>query len=239
MKCPRCQHENPPQAKGRFRAGFVFVLAALLTGCVVVPAKVKTSQEVAAPLNLEEGRKIAVLFSSHFSPETRADVGRDMVECIERALREGLPGASVVQQEQFYEAVFPGLTSKQVLLRADTLPILVARPEIRQRLDQLGLHYLILVGADVRSVVGGGALLLWPLPLLWMGWGTQVQMTAVLFELSQAERVGAATTQASGGAGWIIVPLGGGTHAAVSSSCEALGSEVVRMIRGGPEGEGR
>ena len=240
MKCPRCQQETAPQTRGRFRAWFVLGLAVLLTGCVVVPAKVKTSRSEVTPLRLEEGRKVAVLFSSDFSPETPGWLGEDMTECTGRALQEALPGGSVVREEKFYQAVFPGLTPRQVLLRTDTLPILVARPEIRQRLDQLGLHYLILVGAALRSDVNENPLS--PLFYPWVtvpthSWDERVKMTAVLFELGQAQAVGSATAEATG-KGAVIGIVGGGTDA-LRPSCEALGFEVVRMIRGASEREGR
>ena len=239
MKCPRCQQETALQAKGRLRAGFVLALAALLTGCVM-PASVKTSTSEVTPLRLEEERKVAVLFSSDFSPETPGGLGEDMTECIGRALQKVLPRGSVVREEKFYEVVFPGLTPRQVLLRADTLPTLVARPEIRQRLDQLGLHYLILVGADLRGR------LTWEYGPLFGAvgkkWDERVKMTAVLFELAQAQAVGSATAEAAGKGGrvfYLLIPFPGIGMDAIRPSCEALGSEVVRMIRGAPEHEGR
>ncbi len=215
-------------------ARFVLVLAMLLTGCVMVPASVKTSRSEVGPLRLGEDRKIAVLFSTDFSPEAPGWLGEDMTECIGRALQKALPGGSVVRQKEFYEAVFPGLAPKQVLLRADTLPMLVAQPEIRQRLEQLGLHYLILVGADVRSdanvvLSSRGAVAMWD---------ERVKMTTVLFELGQAQAVGSVTAEAAGkGVGialLMVIPLGGGTDA-IRPSCKALGAEVVRLIRGTSE----
>jgi hypothetical protein len=219
-------------------ARVILVLATLLAGCVMVPAGVQTSRSEVGPLRLSEERKIAVLFSTDFSPETAGWLGEDMAECIGRALQKALPGGSVIQQKEFYGAVFPGLTPKQVLLRTDTLPMLVARPEIKQHLEQLGLHYLILVGARVRGdaelgLSSGGAA---------MVWDQGVKMTGMLFELGQAQIVGSVTAEAAGkGAGvalLFVIPLGGGTDG-IRPSCKALGAEVVQMIRGASERDGR
>jgi hypothetical protein len=54
--------------------------------------------------------------------------------------------------------------------------------------------------------------------------------------------VGSATAEAAGkGAGALllfVIPLGGGTDA-IRPSCKALGAEVVQMIRGASERDGR
>jgi hypothetical protein len=54
-----------------------------------------------------------------------------------------------VPEEEFYRAVF-GVKPAEVLLRADTIGTLLARPDIRQRVGESGLTYLILVGGGTH-----------------------------------------------------------------------------------------
>ena len=208
-----------------------------LVGCVVVPAsKVQTSREM-SPLTLGEGRKIAILFSSDFSPQTSRALGEDMVKCIRAAVRDDMPGVTVVSQEEFFTAVFPGLTPEQVLIRADTIPALVARRELRQRIDQAGIDYLVLVGAQIdrRSYLEGGS------GIVWGGWDKNARMNATFFDLRHGGAVGSGGAEASGSGFFVapfLIPVGGGVDPD-APTCRALGAEVVRLLGGPTKGERR
>src|SRR4051794_4210693 len=89
----------------------VLITTAGLTGCAVVPAsRVDTQREISSPVALGEGRKIAVLFSPDFSPQTSRSLGEKMVDCIRTAVRDDMPGVTVMSQEHFFAAAFPGLS---------------------------------------------------------------------------------------------------------------------------------
>jgi len=209
------------------------VIILSLVGCVVVPAsQVQTSREISAPLDLGEGRKIAVLFSSDFSPQTSRSLGEKMVDCIRTAVRDGVPGVTVVSQEHFFAAAFPGLTPQQVLIRADTIPALVARLELRQRIDQAAIDYLVMVGGQIEGQSYGG--LLAPAPVVVGGWDKHAKMSATLFDLRHGGVVGSGAAEASGSAFFVapfLIPLGGGVDPD-APTCKALGAEVVRLLGG-------
>jgi hypothetical protein len=206
-----------------------------LVGCVVVPAsQIQTSREISVPLDLGGGRKIAVLFSSDFSPETSRSLGEKMVDCIRTAVRDSMPGVTVVSQEHFFAVAFPGLTPQQVLIRADTIPALVARLELRQRINQAAIDYLVMVGGQIEGQSYGG--LLGPAPVVLGSWDKHAKMNATLFDLRHGGAVGSGAAEASGSAFFVapfLIPLGGGVDPD-APTCKALGVEVVRLLGGAP-----
>lgn len=222
---------------------FIALLTGLLAGCIVFPAKptVYQSGDVKASLG---GIALSVLFSHDFSPETPKSLGGEMVECVTRGLAEAAPEVRLVPEEEFYRAVF-GVKPGEVLLLAGMIGTLLARPDIRQRVGQSGLTHLILVGgathhhnrhsegAMVGYGVGGGA----------ASSTRQTQLTASIFELASSAEVGVqAVAGGSQGVGAIVIGLPlvwGWVHATESASCDALGAEVARAIRGKPRDESR
>lgn len=212
----------------------------VLGGCLVVPAsKVNTSREVSAPVVLGEGRKIAVLYSADFAPLVPQSLGSDMVECIQEAVRAGVPEVTVLTQEQFFPLIFPGLSTRQVLIRADTIPALVARDEIRRRLEEAKIDYLLLVAGQPEdrsstTAGGGGA------PsgfIVFHSWDRRADMQATMFDLRHGAQV--ATSQASArGQGFVVAPMGiplGGGVSPEGPTCKALGGEVVRALLSWPD----
>jgi hypothetical protein len=219
------------------RAGVALNVLIALGGCVVVPAsKVNTSRDVSAPVILGEGRRIAVMYSADFAPLIQRSLGLDMVDCIRDAVRAGVPHVAVLTQDQFFPLIFPGLSARQVLIRADTIPALLAREEIRRRLDEAEIDHLILVDAQPvdTSYLGG----LHPAFLVG-GWDRKANMQASIFDLQHGAQVGTGHAHAGGVGFYLVVmgvPLGGGV-APEAPTCKALGSEVVRVLLGSSEPE--
>jgi hypothetical protein len=206
----------------------VVLLSGLVAGCIVpLTAEVHVGQirDVQAPSG---GIALSVLFSRDFSPETSRSLGEEMVECVTRDLAKVAPDVRLVPEEEFYRAIFE-LKLGEVLLRADTIGTLLARPDIRQRVSQSGLTHLILVGGATHSHSGR---------LVDYGLGFEVsstrstRLTASIFELASGN-VGLVevTAQGSQGVGVFGVPFVELTRTE-SPSCQALGAEVARAISG-------
>jgi len=234
-------------SSGRFRllrciAGLLPVLG--LAGCVLVRVPAKPVTSTSGDVEPSDVMALSVIFSSDFSPGTPETLGREMIECVRRGLGKEAPQVRLVSHEEFHRVVFPGLKPAEVLLRADTLPVLLARPEIRQRINQLGLTHLLLVGglterAGTRPVgvvgYGGGFVV--------GGQREQTRLSATLFELSRGAEVTRVTAAAAGEVVAVaifpfpLIPLGGGTDPE-TPSCEALGAEVGQVVSA-KRGDGR
>src|SRR5215467_11620162 len=142
-------------------------------GCIPMKTDVGVSPHSAFNVSVEAGEKIAILFSPDASPKTSNDLGVQMVHCVHDAASKAALPVTLLQQQEVYEALFPDLSPKQVLIRYDTLPLLVAEPEIRDRIDRLKLRYLILVGGETEEHSAGGGV---PYIVVGAGWDKKVDM---------------------------------------------------------------
>jgi len=195
----------------------------------MVHTDARTSRQAESSIRVAEGERVGVLFSSDASPEMPAALGRKMVECVDDAVRRRGWPLEILKQEEVYAALFPGLTPKQVLIRPNTLPLLVARAEIRERIERLHLRYLVLVGGYTDGGADGGVV-----PFAGWVWSRQrVDLAASVFELGRGTRAGSVQSGAAGSQFVValmgVVPIGGGVDA-TGSACGPLGAEVVRMI---------
>jgi hypothetical protein len=207
----------------------VVLLSGLLAGCVVIhlPAAEVNVAQSGDVLTPSSGVALSALFSRDFSPETSRSLGEEMVECITRDLAKAAPEVRLVSEEEFYRAVF-GVKPGEVMLRADMIGPLLARPDIRQRVRESGLTHFILVGGATKI----------------HGSMRSTRLTASIFELASG-RVGRVEATAQGSQGVVV---GGGSPPAAlfnllrlteSASCKALGAEVAQAINGRPRDESR
>lgn len=224
-----------------FAVGLRAVLAVVLAGCVVIPAKATAirSGEVQAASG---GLAVAVLFSRDFSPDMPKGLGEDIVKCVTRGLRETAPEVRLVSEEDFDQAVF-GVKPGEVLLRRETIKPLLARPDIRQRVRESNLTHLILVEGATRHDPGDSSSGSMAIPYVWMGgWSestrhTQFVASIVALEGTRDIQVQASSQGSQGVVAGFPLPLFvGWVHATESASCEALGVEVARALGAKPQG---
>src|SRR5262245_3528919 len=224
-----------------FAVGLLAVLAVVLVGCVVIPAKatVTRSGEVQPASG---GLAVAVLFSRDFSPDMPKGLGEDIVKCVTRGLRETAPEVRLVSEEDFDRAVF-GVKPGEVLLRRETIKPLLARPDIRERVRESQLAHLILVEGATRHDRGGSSSGPITIPYVWVGaWGESTRRTQFIASIVALEGTGDIQVQANsqgsqGAVAGVPLPLFvGWVHATESASCEALGAEVARALGAKPQG---
>jgi hypothetical protein len=228
-----------PRSKGCVPAhqGLLAVaLATLLSGCIV-PVAVKPESERTGDVRRSSGAvAVSVVFSRDFSPEAPNNLGQEMVACVTEGLTAAVPEVRLVSSAEVHRALF-GVQPGGVLLRADVLPALLARPEIRRRASEIRLTHLIMVGGHTRQTSEP----LWSDPTVGgAGGGTRTtRLTASIFELARA--VDAPTPVVSAGAAGsrfvaaAVYPLPfvvAGIPATESAACQALGAEVARVMRG-------
>jgi hypothetical protein len=220
------------------RQGLLAVVwAAMLAGCIV-PTSVKPESERTGDVRRSPGALAAsVVFSRDFSPEASNSLGQEMVACVTEGLTAAVPEVRLVSSAEFHRALF-AVEPGGVLLRADTLPILLAQPETMRRASEIGLTHLIMVGGHTWQTsepvpglggAGGGG-----------NAGTRAtRLTASIFELARAVDAPAPVVSA-GAAGGRFVAAGvyplpfvvAGIPATESAACQALGAEVARVMRG-------
>lgn len=202
---------------------------------MVLPAKATVIQSGELPAT--DGMAVAVLFSRDFSPETSTHLGDEIVQCVVRALTRTAPNVHVESEEEFDRTLF-GLKPGEVLLRRDTLDILLARPDVKRRATQSGLTHVVLVEGATRHRAGASPGVV-AIPYVWLGtWSETKRHTE--FRATIIEVAGAGTVQvnasAEGRQGLVVgAPLPGAVgwvQATEFASCEALGDGMARALRG-------
>jgi hypothetical protein len=205
----------------------VALMAWLLAGCIVIPAKATVAQSggVRTPSG---GVALSVLFSYDSSPETPKSLGEEMIECVTRGLTETAPGVRLVPEEEFHLAVF-GVKPGEVMLRADTIATLLARPDIKRRVGASGLTHLILVGGATRNwpdegfFVGTGGFGA-GVAVGWTGTTRSTRLTASIFELASGGEVGGVQASAEGSQGvGMLLPIAAWGLAQVTHECGPSG----------------
>jgi hypothetical protein len=210
---------------------------AMLSGCIV-PTSVKPESERTGDVRRSpDALAVSVIFSRDFSPEASNSLGQEMVACVTDGLIAAVPEVRLMSPAEAHRALF-GLEPGGVLLRADTLPTLLARPETRRRASEIGLTHLIIVGGHTRQT--GEPILLGPGVAGGANAGTRTtRLTASIFELVRPVDAPAPVVSA-GAAGSRFLAAGvyplpfvvAGIPGTESAACQALGAEVARVMRG-------
>ena len=214
-------------------ASLIVAMMVWFQGCIPMKTNVGVSPHSAFNVSVGAGEKIAILFSSDASPEMSNDLGKQMVHCVHDAASKAAPPPTLLQQQEVYEALFPDLSPKQVLIRSDTLPLLVSEPLIRDRIDRLKVRYLILIGGKTEEHESTVAV---PPILVEADWDRSVHLRVQVFELKHGTEVGAVGSQAKskGAAGlFFIIPIAWASFDAEGAACAAMAAELLRIV-GGP-----
>lgn len=187
-------------------AGMLAVVSALLAGCVVPISAKPETQRMGDVRGSSGSLAVAVLFSRDFSPETSDSLGHAMVACITDGLAGAVPEVRLVSSTELHRAL-SGVAPGGVLLRADVLAPLRARPETRRRAREIGLTHLIMVAGQTWQTGepggsgGGGA------AAGWVAGTRSTRLTASIFEMAVAGDADAARVSA-GAAGRRFVTAG-------------------------------
>jgi hypothetical protein len=222
----------------RFVRGLAMATVIAYGGCVAIPVPLPADTDlVRTGTALPSERPLGVtVFVTPDDDRTTGPLGREMVQCITRSLSEMTTAVRVVPTREFYQSLFK-LEPEEVLLNEATIPRLLSRADIRQNAANVGITHLILVsGATVQR--GDPQFGVIP-PVVMLGSleaSRKTRLTASIIDLADPERVSGVEATADGRVKAfmvypIIVAWG---HKTESSSCKALGEEVVRTLRGVP-----
>jgi hypothetical protein len=170
-----------------------------------------------------------------------SDLERKTAACITEAVQDALPKLRIVGADEFRRTVFAYGAPHDSAGRAKYFETLVREPMIRERMDSLGIRYLVYLaeaqtdigpeegGLAVVSVGMGGAVILGASMR-----ERKTQLVASVVNIQTARAVGAVTAVASGPQGVIspglpVIPMIALTE---TCSCGALGEAVASFLQG-------
>ena len=133
----------------RFSLAFVFTV--LLTGCVT--SRIENSR--VAVTGIEQGESVVIMAKSyHLGNETEAKY----LNCIEQSLSRGSNGLRVIPRKEFVDSLFPWFEPRTAPSETKGLARLMERPGVADKIDDLGVRYIIWLDGDTEKVAGGGSL---------------------------------------------------------------------------------
>jgi hypothetical protein len=124
----------------------------LLSGCVT--STVQQVRESATGMNETE----SVVVLSRKTRPSQDETEDQFVKCISKNMSGGKHKLHVVAEQEFRDAMFPWFEPRTAPVNAADLPELIAQPELADRLESLGLRYLIWVQGDTDRTDSSGSL---------------------------------------------------------------------------------
>lgn len=136
----------------RLLALLMVAVAVFLGGCVTA-----TVQEIReADTGMEDGESIVVL--GRRTLPSRAETEFGFVSCVSRNMRGGSESVEVIDEQSFRDAMFPWFEPRTAPANTSDLPEIINQPNLAQRLEELGLRYLVWIEGDTDRTDSGGSM---------------------------------------------------------------------------------
>lgn len=203
----------------------------ITAGCADTPAVEETRHST--PGAISKGESITVV-------SLVAD-GGTMSKCLVRAIDEAGSGVDVVPSITFRNTMFPWFEPATMPRSAEALATLMQRPFVRERLDKIGVRYVVAIGGRKDEAVntwgGGVAGPRFGAALGGLVYAKQTNMSAFVLDLKKVRRI--VDVQASASSSFhvgviILIPYVYFSRDSEEIACEALAKRIVGFLKGDP-----
>ena len=133
-----------------FRCTVITLSIFLLGGCVT--ATVEEVRERATGITMSD----AVVVLGRRSRPSNNETEIDFIACVADNLDDN--AIKVLNEQEFVDATFPWFEPRTAPVSANELPALLDEPLLAQRLEQLGLRYVIWVQGQTKRVSQSGSM---------------------------------------------------------------------------------
>jgi hypothetical protein len=121
------------------------------SGCVTT-----TVQEIRqASTGIASNETVVVLGRHNNSADESED---DFINCVSSNLSGGANGVGVIPEAQFVDAMFPWFEPRTAPLNTSDLPEIVNQPILADRLNSIGVRYVIWIEGNTHRASQGGAM---------------------------------------------------------------------------------
>lgn len=135
---------------GRWAAAVTAV--ACLTGCVT--STVQEIREAATGMN--DGESVVVLGRQKRPSSGETEI--DFIACVNRRMGRGADQIKVIDEETFRDALFPWFEPRTAPVNTSDLPELMAQPALAERLNELGLRYMVWIEGSTNRTDSAGSM---------------------------------------------------------------------------------
>ncbi len=183
--------------------GGLAISTVLLTALVVMTCGCTTSRiDVARHVSVDLSQEPGVVLLAR-KKEGGQNTEEEFMECLSNALRDMQLLVKLFPEQLFIDELFPWFESRTAPAKPEELPILLQRPGVSEKIDQLGIRYLVWVDGSSERVDGGGGMSCAVGPggggcfgFVW--WDTASVYETSIWDLKTARSVGAVSADASG-----------------------------------------
>ena len=174
--------------------------AALLLACSgCVQTTVQGVRQAETHLGTDEA--IVVLSRKH---KTQGETEDDFVTCVSNSVNSGSGALSVLSEREFVDATFPWFEPRTAPLNMNDLTAVIQRPLIADRIDNIGVRYLVWIeGTTERSDESGSVNCTFmtggiPACIGFMSWETGSDYEASVWDVERGMSVGTLSSEAAG-----------------------------------------
>ena len=211
--------------------GLLFA-AAGLSGCVTA-----TVQEVReASTGMLDGETVVVLGRAAEARGTETE--EDFVSCIGRNMRSGSGALSVLEEREFKDTLFPWFEPRVAPLSTTDLPELLAQPLIAERLESVGLRYLVWVDGSTQRTDEAGSMSCTVTPggagcFGFLSWEHDSSYEASIWDIQSGRPVGKVSSDANGTSFMpaVVVPIPFVARVR-AQACNSLADQLKTFIQG-------
>lgn len=208
---------------------FLFACAGL-AGCVT--ATVQEVRETATAMST--GDSIVVL--GQRSQPTAEETEFDFISCVANNMSRGQNALNVVDEQQFLDATFPWFEPRIAPLNHTELPAIIKQAPLAERLDEMGLKYLVWIKGYTRRNDSGGSLSCVVGPggggcFGFLSWENDSDYEASVWDVETGQEAGKISSEATGMSYMpaVIVPIP--LIARVrSSACSSLANQLKSFV---------
>jgi len=132
----------------------VWVLVAF--ACAAAGCATTTVQEIRqASTGISTSESVVVLGRHNNAADESED---DFVNCVSSSLSGGKNGVGVVTEASFVDAMFPWFEPRTAPLNTSDLPEIVNQPILADKLNSIGVRYVIWIEGNTHRTAQGGAM---------------------------------------------------------------------------------
>ncbi len=215
--------------RSAFQLSALALIGLSLTGCMTT--RVEESKN--AKTGIAKGERIVILEASYHNGNETED---EFVDCVSKTVQKGRNGLSVYPDQEFIDALFPWFEPRTMPQGPESLPDLMEKPGVNDRIRESGVRYIVWVAGDTERSASGGSLSCAVAPggggcfgLAW--WENDSSYEAAIWDVRDGKSAGAVSADVQGTsvipAVIIPVPLIARTQAA---ACKGLARELKEFI---------
>lgn len=208
----------------------ILLACAGLAGCVT--ATVQEVRETATAMST--GDSIVVL--GRRSQPTAAETELDFISCVADNMGRGQNALNVVNEQQFLDATFPWFEPRIAPLNHTELPTIIKQAPLAERLDEMGLKYLVWIEGSTQRIDSGGSLSCVVGPggggcFGFLSWENDSAYEASVWDVETGQAAGKISSEATGMSYMPAVILPIPLIARVrSSACSSLANQLKSFV---------